>query len=76
MSIEYIVAEEWSAPTFYKHNGALGEVLYDECESSLQALWVVSYDPETHEIIDWIERFYGDEDDEAEARAKELNKGE
>lgn len=69
--IKYIVAEEWSAPTYYKHGTR--ETLYDECNASLQALWVVSYDEKNEEIVEWLERFYAYEDEEAEARAKELN---
>jgi len=71
MSVEYRVVEEWSAPTYCEHHGK--RVLYDECDATIQALWVVSYDTEEQEIIEWLERFYADEDDEAEARAKELN---
>lgn len=71
MSIIYKVAEEWAAPTFYE----LGtrKELYDECDQSIQALWVISYDTEENEVVEWLERFYPDEEEEALARAKELN---
>lgn len=71
MNIIYKVVEEWAAPTFYE----LGtrKELYDECDSSIQALWVVSYDADENEIVEWLERFYANEADEALARAKELN---
>jgi hypothetical protein len=75
MSIIYKVAEEWAAPTFYE----LGtrKELYDECDQSIQALWVISYDTEEDEVVEWLERFYPGEEEEALARAKELNeKGE
>lgn len=70
-NIKYIVLEEWSAPTYYKHNTK--DVVFDECQASIQALWVASYDTKEDEVVEWLERFYADEDDEAEARAKELN---
>lgn len=70
--IIYKVAEEWSAPTFYDID--TNEVLDDECNASVQALWVASYDPEEHEIIEWLERFYPNEEEEAKARAEELNR--
>lgn len=68
---KYLVVDEWSAPTYCKHNTS--DELYDECDASIQALWVVSYDEDEHEIIEWLERFYANEEEEAEARAKELN---
>lgn len=70
-NLKYMVVDEWSAPTYYKHNTS--EKLYDECDASIQALWVVSYDEGAQEIVEWLERFYTHEDEEAEARAKELN---
>lgn len=70
--IKYIVVDEWSAPTFYRHGTS--DELYDECDASLQALWVVSYDEENDEIIDWLEQFSVSADDKALARAEELNK--
>lgn len=69
--IIYKVVEEWSAPTYQDID--THKVLYDECNASVQALWVVSYDPEEHELIEWLERFYPNEEEEAKARAKELN---
>lgn len=70
MSIKYKVVSEWAAPTYYDID--TNKELYDECNASIQALWVVSYD--NHEIIEWLERFYPDEEDEAKARADELNR--
>lgn len=69
--IIYKVVEEWSAPTYQDIDTQ--KVLYDECNASVQALWVISYDTEEHEIIEWLERFYPNEEEEAKARAKELN---
>lgn len=69
--MKYLLVDEWSAPTYCLHN--TDTELYDECDASIQALWVVSYDEEEHEIVEWLERFYIDEEDEARARAKELN---
>ena len=70
-NVIYKVVSEWSAPTYYDLD--TNEELYDECDASEQALWVVSYDTEDKEIIEWLERFYIGEDEEARARAKELN---
>lgn len=71
-NIIYKVVSEWAAPTYYDID--TNEELFDECDASVQALWVVSYDPEEHEIIEWLERFYANEEDEAKARAEELNR--
>ena len=71
MSIIYKVVSEWSAPTYYDLD--TNEELYNECDAMEQALWVVSYDTEEHEVVEWLERFYVGEDNEARARAKELN---
>lgn len=71
-NIIYKVVEEWAAPTYKDID--THEELYDECDASVQALWVVSYDTKEHEIVDWLERFYLNEEDEAKARAEELNK--
>lgn len=72
MSIKYKVVSEWAAPTYYDID--TNKELYDECDASIQALWVVSYDEDEHEIIEWLERFYANEVEEAKARAEELNK--
>lgn len=71
-NIIYKVVSEWSAPTYYDLD--TNKELYDECDASIQALWVVSYDEDEHEIIEWLERFYPNEEEEAKARAEELNK--
>lgn len=72
MSIKYKVVSEWAAPTYYDID--TNEELYDECDASIQALWVVSYDEDEHEIIEWLERFTIDEDSKAVELANELNK--
>lgn len=71
-NIIYKVVEEWAAPTFYDYDTQ--EKLYDECDSSCQRLWVVSYDEENKEIIEWLEEYYVCDIKIAKARAKELNK--
>lgn len=70
--IKYKVLSEWSAPTYYDID--TNEEVFDECQASVQALWVVSYDTETGEIEEWLERFYAHEEEEAKARAEELNR--
>lgn len=72
MKIQYRVVSEWAAPTYYDID--TNEELFDECDASIQALWVVSYDEDEHEIIEWLERFYANEEEEAKARAEELNR--
>ena len=72
MSIKYKVVSEWAAPTYYDID--TNEELYDECDASVQALWVVSYDEDEHEIIEWLERFDTYEDSKAVDLANELNK--
>lgn len=75
MSIKYKVVSEWAAPTYYDID--TNEELYNECDASIQALWVVSYDEDEHEIIEWLERFATYEDSKAVDLANELNeKGE
>lgn len=75
MNIRYRVVEMWSAPTYYDYD--TGKELYDECDSSCQQLWVVSYDDDEHEIVDWLEEYAVSDIKIAKARAKELNeKGE
>ena len=71
--MKYILVDEWSAPTYYLHD--TNEELYDECESSIQALWAVSYDEEEHEIIEWLERFSLSEEDKAKEYIKQLERG-
>ena len=75
MSIIYKVVSEWAAPTYYDID--TNEELYDECDVSEQCLWIISYDTDEHEVVEWLERYYIGEEEEAKARAKELNeKGE
>lgn len=72
--IEYKIVYEYSAPTFYDIK--TNEELYDECEASNQRLWVVSYDPENKEVIDWLMDFMLHEEDKANDYIEELKKGE
>ena len=58
--MEYKVAYEYSAPDYYDNE--TGEKLYESCDASTQCYWVVSYDPEEKEIIEWIERFDNPDD--------------
>lgn len=69
----YKIVVEWAAPTFYDYK--TNEELFDECDSSQQRLWVVSYDTEAKEIIDWIEDFRLSEEDKALEFIKGLEKG-
>lgn len=71
-SIVYKVVSEWAAPTYYDYDTNV--TLYDECQASPQCLWVVSYDTEGQEIIEWLERFETYEHNEALAMAENLNK--
>lgn len=71
---KYILVDEWSAPTYYEHNTS--NELYDECNSSIQRLWVVSYDEDEKEIIEWLQDFTLAQEDEALAYIKALKKGE
>lgn len=72
--MEYKIVVEYSAPTFYDIK--TNEELYDECQASNQRLWVVSYDTENKEIIDWLQDFMLHEEDKANEYIKELRKGE
>ena len=72
--MEYKIAVEYSAPTFYDIK--TGEELYDECDADNQRLWVVSYDTENKEIIDWLQDFMLHEEDKANEYIKGLRKGE
>lgn len=73
MSVEYKAVYEYSAPTFYDVD--TDKELYDECDAGVQCYWVVSWDTEEKEIIEWLERYVDAE--EAIKVAKELNeKGE
>lgn len=75
MKIEYRVVEEWAAPIYYDYD--TGEELYDECDSSRQRLWVVIYDKDEHEIVEWVEEYFISDIEIAKSRAKALNeKGE
>ena len=72
--MEYRIVYEYSAPTFYDIK--TNEELYDECQASNQRLWVVSYDTENKEIVDWLMDFMLHEEDKANDYIEELKKGE
>lgn len=74
MKLIYKLVSEWASPTYYDYK--TNEMLYDECDSSAQRLWVVSYDPEEHEIIEWLQDFTLAEEDKANEYIKKLEKGE
>lgn len=71
MSIVYKLTDEWASPTYYEHNS--DKQVYDECDASIQAYWVISYDIESDEVVEWLERYTLDQEDDALARIKELN---
>lgn len=68
--MKYRIVSEYSAPTFYDID--TNEELYDECQGSPQRLWVVSYDEENKEVIDWLMDFMLHEEDKAREYIKEL----
>lgn len=70
----YKIVSEWACPTYYDHE--TNEMLYDGCDASVQRLWVVSYDPEEHEIIEWLQDFTLAEEDKANEYIEKLKKGE
>lgn len=72
MKITYKVVSEWSAPTYYDID--TNKKLCDECDASEQCLWIVSYDEDDDEIVEWLERFYVGEEEQARSRAEELIK--
>ena len=71
--MKYRIVSEYSAPTFYDID--TNEELYDECSANNQRLWVVSYDEEQGEIIDWLMDFMLHEEDKARDYIKDLEKG-
>lgn len=74
MKLIYKLVSEWGSPTYYDYE--TNEMLYDACYRSAQRLWVVSYDPEEHEIIEWLQDFTLAEEDKANDYIKKLEKGE
>ncbi len=72
--MKYRLVYEYSAPTFY--DVETEEELFDECQASPQRLWVVSYDEENKEIVDWLMDFMLHEEDKARDYIKESEKGE
>ena len=71
-NVIYKVVSEWSAPTYYDLD--TNEELYDECDASEQALWVVSYDTKEKEIIEWLERYEIGNENIALEVAEKLNR--
>lgn len=53
--IVYKIVAKWVEPTYYDYD--TNERLYDEYQSSPERLWVVSYDPEEKEIVEWLKEF-------------------
>lgn len=51
----YKIVEEWSEPTYIDQK--TGEVLYESSCTDRQGYWVVVYDPDEHEIVEWVEQF-------------------
>lgn len=70
---EFKVVKELSCPDYVDYD--TGKTLYSECDASVQCLWVVSFDPEEQEIMEWIERFEICEDKEARAFADGMAHG-
>lgn len=70
--IKYMVVDEFSTPSYFVHN--TDELLYDSCDANVQTLWLVGYDEEEKEIIEWVERYRIYDDDKALARAEYLNR--
>lgn len=68
--MKYKIVTEWAAPTYYDYD--TNEELYDECQGNPQRLWVVSYDEENKEIIDWLMDFMLHEEDKARDYIKQL----
>lgn len=68
--MEYRLVYEYSAPTFYDVD--TDEELFDECQGNNQRFWVVSYDTENKEIVDWLMDFMLHEEDKARDYIKEL----
>lgn len=54
-TIIFKVVEAWGAMTYVDPDTQ--EELYVEGESHLQEYWVVKYDTEEHEVMDWLETF-------------------
>lgn len=73
MTVEYRIVEEWAAPDYVDIK--THKNLYDSCDCSVQCLWVVSYDTEEHEIIEWLERFELSEEDKANDYIANLKDG-
>ena len=75
MAIQYRLAYEYSSPSYYDIDTE--ETLWQSCDYSKQCLWVVSWDTQEKEIIEWLEQFNLAQEDEARAyiRALEKNNG-
>lgn len=55
----YKLVEEWASPTYTDYE--TGEILYESCDANILEWWVVSYDPEEREIVEWVECFPSEE---------------
>lgn len=53
--MEYKIVEARGALCYYSSDS--GELLCEDTEDILQCFWVVKYDPENKEIVDWEEMF-------------------
>lgn len=65
---EYKVVEEWGIMSYV--DVETQETIYVEGECHLQSYWVVTYDPEEKELMEWIKTFSTEE--EAQEYKKKL----
>lgn len=65
----YKLIYEVAAPKYYDYKS---DKLLCQEDYSTQAFWVVSWDDENCEVVEWIERFYAVDYKKAEAFLKEL----
>lgn len=72
--VVYKLVVEYSSPIFYDYD--TNEKLFEECDYGNQRLWVVSYDTENNEIIDWLMDFMLHQEEKARDYIKKLEKGE
>lgn len=57
--MEYRIVEAWGAMRYYFPEEK--EPVYEDTDDSNQGYWVVAYDPDEKEIIDWLEMFSDEE---------------
>lgn len=53
------IVEAWGTMTYV--DATTHDELYVESDSHLQDYWVVEYNPEKKEIIDWVRKFQSEE---------------